>query len=102
MPALLSLLLFLFSFLRISQPIDSGQRIATGHLPVVVTDQAGTVHLAFGQDSTIYYANSGGQLDRFSPPVAVATLHGLVTTAKRGPQIAARSHTSLPMPCICE
>ncbi|MBO0947699.1 exo-alpha-sialidase [Fibrella sp. HMF5405] len=58
-------------------------------MPVVVADQAGTVHLTFGQDSTIYYANTNGQPGSFSPPVAVASLHGLVTTAKRGPQIAA-------------
>ncbi|MEZ0538902.1 exo-alpha-sialidase [Fibrella arboris] len=89
MPALLSLLLFLFPFFTTNQPTDSGQRIATGHLPAVVADQAGTVHLTFGQDSTIYYATASSQPARFSPPVAVATLHGLVTTAKRGPQIAA-------------
>ncbi len=89
MPFLLALLSFLFQLIATPQPSESGQRIATGHLPVLVTDNAGMVHLVYGQDSTIYYATTNGQPARFSQPIAVATLHNLVTGAKRGPQVAA-------------
>lgn len=66
-----------------------GQKVADGHLPVVITDDTGTVHLVYGLDSTIYYATITGQTARFTPPVAVATLPNLVAGAKRGPQLAA-------------
>ncbi len=89
MPLLLFALVLLFQVVSATQPPDAGQRIAAGHLPVVVTDKAGTVHLTYGQDSTIYYATASGQPARFSQPVAVAKLHELVAGAKRGPQIAA-------------
>ncbi len=71
------------------QTAETGQKVAMGHLPVVSTDAGGTVHLVYGQDSTIYYATATGQSAGFSQPVAVATLSKLVTTAKRGPQVAA-------------
>ena len=32
-----------------------GQKVMDGHLPVVITDDTGTVHLVYGLDSTIYY-----------------------------------------------
>lgn len=88
MLSLITLLSFLFGLLT-PEPPNSEQRLAAGHLPVVVTDPAGTVHLTYGQDSTIYYATASGQPARFSQPIAVATLHELVAGAKRGPQIAA-------------
>ena len=89
MPSLLFLVIFLCPFVTAAQPAESGKRLAVGHLPVVVTDNAGRVHLTYGQDSTIYYATASGQPARFSQPIAVASLHELVTSAKRGPQIAA-------------
>jgi hypothetical protein len=84
---LFSILLQLGVVLAHGQTAETGQKLAMGHLPVVITDDGGTVHLVFGQDSTIYYAT--GQSGQFGQPVAVATLSKLVTTAKRGPQVAA-------------
>ncbi len=71
------------------QATDVGQKVATGHLPVVLTDAGGTVHLVYGQDSTIYYATAKAPSEEFGQAVAVAILSKLVTTAKRGPQVAA-------------
>ncbi|ARK13763.2 sialidase family protein [Fibrella sp. ES10-3-2-2] len=89
MPILLFILSMLVPLLPADRSTNGGTRLAAGHLPVVVTDPTGTVHLTFGQDSTIYYATATGSPVRFSEPVAVATLHELVAGAKRGPQIAA-------------
>ncbi|GAB3944546.1 hypothetical protein GCM10028805_12220 [Spirosoma harenae] len=71
-----------------AQPTIRNQKTMTGHLPVVISDKKGFVHLTYGQDSTIYYAVTSRQSDQFNQPVAVATLPQLVTSAKRGPQIA--------------
>ena len=64
---------------------NTGQPVGSGHLPVVVADAQGLLHLVYGQDSTIYYAAASS---RFESPVAVATLPNLVAGAKRGPQVA--------------
>lgn len=64
------------------------QKVASGHLPVVMADATGTVHLVYGQDSTIYYATAKNQTASFSSPVKVAILPNLVAGAKRGPQVA--------------
>jgi len=76
-------------FLAYGQTAEMGQKMAMGHLPVVIADAGRTVHLVYGQDSTIYYATATGQSGKFGQPVAVATLSKLVSAAKRGPQIAA-------------
>lgn len=81
-------LLFLSAFTENGKSLDNPQKIATGHLPVVATDAKGIVHLAYGQDSTIYYAVANKQSIQFNNPVMVATLPQLVAGAKRGPQIA--------------
>lgn len=86
---LLFFLLQLGALLASGQSAETGQKVAVGHLPVVLTDAGGTVHLVYGQDSTIYYATSTSQPGGFTQPIAVATLSKLVTTAKRGPQVAA-------------
>lgn len=65
-----------------------GIRVERGHLPVVLADERGGIHLTFGQDSTIYYATYNAQLASFEQPVAVAVLPNLVAGAKRGPQVA--------------
>ncbi len=85
------ILLQLGAVLANGQASETGQKVAVGHLPTVLTDAGGTVHLVYGQDSTIYYATSTNQSGGFTQPVTVATLSKLVTTAKRGPQIAATS-----------
>lgn len=74
------------------QATEKGQKVAVGHLPVVFADANGTVHLTFGQDSTIYYATVIGQSGGVNQSIAVATLSKLVTTAKRGPQVAATNN----------
>jgi hypothetical protein len=73
------------------QSVNTAQTVATGHLPVVVADAKGTIHLVYGQDSTIYYATASAATTPFSNPLAVATLPGLVAGAKRGPQLAVTS-----------
>jgi hypothetical protein len=85
------LLYLVFQFCIISangQLANSGRKIASGHLPVVVAEPNGKLHLVFGQDSAIYYATASAKTASFSPPVVVAILSNLVAGAKRGPQIA--------------
>lgn len=69
-------------------PASPPESIAPGHLPVVLADTKGIVHLVYGQDSTIYYATASGPELHFTKPMAVAVLPDLVVGAKRGPQIA--------------
>ena len=85
---LLYALLLLNAFSTKGQPSNVGQKIATGHLPVIVADSKGMSHLVYGQDSTIYYAVASEQPIQFNQPVAVAILPHLVAGAKRGPRIA--------------
>jgi hypothetical protein len=66
----------------------SAQPVATGHLPVVAVDKSGTIHLVYGQDSTIYYISSLKNTSSLSKPNEVAVLPNLVAHAKRGPQLA--------------
>jgi len=70
------------------QSLNTSQTVATGHLPVAVADATGTIHLVFGQDSTIYYTTATEKTAHVSQPLAVATLPNLVAGAKRGPQLA--------------
>jgi hypothetical protein len=70
------------------QPSDTGQQIAKGHLPVIMTDEGGRLHMVFGQDSTIYYTTAKDSRTQFGSSIAVATLPNLVAGAKRGPQLA--------------
>lgn len=85
---LLFLSLQLCSLSVVGQHSNKGQRVAGGHLPVVVADSKGMLHLVYGQDSTIYYAEASEQSIPFNKPVVVATLPHLVAGAKRGPQMA--------------
>lgn len=71
-----------------AQSVTVPQKVASGHLPVVVADAAGTLHLVYGQDSTIYYATAKNQTASFFSPDKVAILPNLVAGAKRGPQVA--------------
>lgn len=64
------------------------KNLASGHLPVVVADANGTVHLVYGQDSIIYYTTAKSQTASFNTPSKVAILPNLVAGAKRGPQLA--------------
>ncbi len=82
------LLLHWYGLSITGQSQNTGQVVAVGHLPVVVADARGVIHLAYGQDSTIYYATATGATARFDAPVAVAVLPNLVAGAKRGPQVA--------------
>ncbi|GAB3704164.1 hypothetical protein GCM10027592_35210 [Spirosoma flavus] len=67
---------------------DNETVVAAGHLPVVVSDDNGEVHLVYGQDSTLYYVVGTKPSTSFSQPLAIATLKQLVAGSKRGPQIA--------------
>lgn len=73
-----------------AQSITTPQKVASGHLPVIIADADadGMVHLVYGQDSTIYYATAKNQTTSFSSPGKVATLPDLVAGAKRGSQVA--------------
>lgn len=84
------LLLFLLQncfFSAICQ-LPAPQKVALGHLPVVVADAKGTIHLVYGLDSTIYYTTANNSTNTFKVPTRVATLSNLVAGAKRGPQLA--------------
>ena len=81
-------LVLLCAFLPNVRFSNPGQKVAAGHLPVVIADATGTTHLVYGQDSTIYYATANGQPSHFTHPVAIAVLPDLVAGAKRGPQLA--------------
>lgn len=87
---LITLVVSIISFsATLHLPFEVSERVASGHLPVVISDKTGMVHLVYGQDSTIFYAVATKKHASFSQPVAVATLSQLVAGAKRGPQIAA-------------
>ncbi|AKD53785.1 sialidase/neuraminidase family protein [Spirosoma radiotolerans] len=88
MTVLLHLLLLFSSVRFVNQPFRSSQRVGAGHLPVLVADTKGQVHIVYGLDSTIYYAVASQTPDQFNPPMAVAKLPHLVAGAKRGPQLA--------------
>ncbi len=64
------------------------QVVAKGHMPNVVTDAKGTVHMVYGTNDSIMYLSSGNGRS-FTKPQLVATLTGLFASAMRGPQIAA-------------
>lgn len=85
---LLVVLLQFWVVLGKAQPSAAPHIVASGHLPVVVADASGTLHLVYGQDSTIYYATAKNQTASFSSPGKVAILPNLVAGAKRGPQVA--------------
>lgn len=85
---LFCLLISATALLAQGQSFNNTQTIATGHLPVAVTDDTGTVHLVFGQDSIIYYTTASEKTAHVSQPLVVAILPGLVAGAKRGPQLA--------------
>lgn len=85
---LLSVLLFVSG----SRFPDEGRTLAPGHLPVVVADGSGGIHLAFGNDSTIFYAFSADGGQTFTVPAVVAVLPNLVAGATRGPQVATTAH----------
>lgn len=70
------------------QPVTTPQKVASGHLPVVIADAKGIIHLVYGQDSTIYYTTAKSQMASFNAPIKVAILPNLVAGAKRGPQLA--------------
>lgn len=88
MRSLLIVLLPLWVVTAKAQSATPPQKVASGHLPVVIADAIGTVHLVYGQDSTIYYATAENQTGSFTSPSKVAILPNLVAGAKRGPQIA--------------
>lgn len=85
---LLSILLPLYMSTVYSQSVNGDLSIAKGHLPVVVSDAKGTIHMVYGQESTIYYTIASNADTPFAQPVVVATLPQLVAGAKRGPQVA--------------
>ncbi|WP_229366157.1 sialidase family protein [Fibrisoma montanum] len=86
---LISFVVSIVSFLTTQHlPFEVSERVASCHLPVVVSDETGMVHLVYGQDSTIFYAVATKKRAQFSQPVAITTLSQLVAGAKRGPQIA--------------
>lgn len=63
--------------------------IANGHLPKIVTDSQGNIHLVYGTGDSIMYVSSPNQSVSFSSPKLVAILPNLFAHAMRGPQIAA-------------
>jgi hypothetical protein len=85
---LIYLLLYLFIHVGHGHPSSVNYSVASGHLPVVIADDQGAMHLVYGRDSTIFYATANGPEFHFGAPVAVATLPDLVAGAKRGPQVA--------------
>lgn len=84
---LLFFLLQLWVLSATCQP-STPQKVASGHLPVIIADTKGAMHLVYGQDSTIFYAMAKSQTASFNAPSKVATLPNLVAGAKRGPQLA--------------
>ncbi|WP_421827700.1 sialidase family protein [Larkinella sp.] len=88
MPSFFYLVLYGFAILLTGPVADSDHLVAPGHLPVVVAEPSGKLHLTFGQDSAIYYATTSTKTASFGTPTVVAVLPNLVAGAKRGPQIA--------------
>lgn len=82
------LLILTVCLLCTSVAYSQSVQVAKGHLPTVVAEEDGGIHLVFGQDSTLFYAVASKHAASFSQPKAIATLPQLVAGAKRGPQIA--------------
>jgi hypothetical protein len=66
--------------------------IANGHLPKIITDNKGNIHLTYGSGDSIMYMSSSNQGASFSNPQLVAVLPNLFANAMRGPQIATASN----------
>lgn len=92
-PALCAILSLLASMTSLHTVKNSTQDIiiANGHLPKIITDKEGTIHLTYGTGDSIMYVSSSDQGASFSKPKLVAVLPNLFANAMRGPQIAAAS-----------
>jgi hypothetical protein len=66
--------------------------VAEGRMPNLVKDNAGNIHLAYGNGDSILYSFSSDEGKTFSTPALVAVLPELAASHMRGPQIAATSN----------
>jgi hypothetical protein len=64
-----------------------------GRQPQLAVDPAGSIHLTFGLDDTIFYLCSIGSGSSFHKPIQVGELQGLALGMRRGPRIAASGDT---------
>ncbi|HYC29731.1 MAG TPA: hypothetical protein VEB42_12955, partial [Chitinophagaceae bacterium] len=70
---------------------DHGDKLTAGQMPNLAKDDAGTVHLVYGNGDSILYSYAMDDGKNFSAPAAVAVMPGLAASHMRGPQVAATS-----------
>ena len=70
---------------------DHGDKLAAGQMPNLATDNAGAVHLVYGNGDSILYSYATDNGKNFSAPATVAVMPGLAASHMRGPQVAATS-----------
>lgn len=81
---------------------DSGTEdavIAEGQMPNLVKDNAGNIHLTYGNGDSILYSISSDQGKTFSTPSLIAVLPELAASHMRGPQIASTSNGLVVTAC---
>ena len=65
--------------------------IAAGQMPALAKDNAGNIHLVYGNGDSVLYAYSADEGKTFSSPALIAVVPQLAASHMRGPQIAATS-----------
>lgn len=89
--AFIALLLFCVNVLALADEttsIDSSPRYRTPKQPQIVVDPAGTIHLTFGSETSIFYSVSTDQGKNFREPALVAKPTKLSLGMRRGPRVA--------------
>jgi hypothetical protein len=76
------------SFAQVSMKNTSEQVAAYGSMPNIKEDNAGILHLVYGNSDSIFYKFSTDRGQSFSLPELVSAVPGLFSFAMRGPQLA--------------
>jgi hypothetical protein len=68
-------------------------------MPNLARDNAGTIHLVYGNGDTIIYSYSSDNGKNFTSPVIISIVSNLASSHMRGPQIAATSNSWVVTAC---
>lgn len=78
---------------------NNGDSIVRGQMPNLARDNAGTIHLVYGNGDTILYSYSSDNGKNFTSPVIISIVSNLASSHMRGPQIAATSNSLVVTAC---
>ena len=92
-------LIFITLFTLAACRNNNGNSIAHGQMPNLARDNAGAIHLVYGNGDSILYSYSSDNGRTFSSPLIVSIVPNLAASHMRGPQIAATSNGLVVAAC---